>query len=231
MKVSFIIPCFNEVKTIREAIEEVKNLDVEKEIIVVDNCSTDGTQEVLKDMETSDLQIVYQEKNYGFGKSIQVASSLVTGDFIYIQFADLEYELKKCHEMLIIAIRENLDAVFGSRLSSRIMNESFFSIINKKPAFLATFITTFLINKWYNYQFTDIIGSKFYRTSSLKTVIPQTNGQGFDFELVSIMCKRKFKIKEIQVGYTPRKNPREKKIKPYHMINALWALIKVKWFG
>jgi len=231
VKISFIIPCYNEIKTIEKAIQQVRDLQINKEIIIIDNGSSDGTREVLESINSDDLQIVFQDKNYGFGKSIQVASSLVTGDFIYIQFADLEYELKKCHEMLIIAIRENLDAVFGSRLSSRIMNESFFSIINKKPAFLATFITTFLINKWYNYQFTDIIGSKFYRTSSLKTVIPQTNGQGFDFELVSIMCKRKFKIKEIQVGYTPRKNPREKKIKPYHMINALWALIKVKWFG
>jgi len=231
MKVSFIIPCFNEIKTIRQAIEEVKILDFEKEIIVVDNCSTDGTREALKDLETTDMQIVYQDKNYGFGRSIQIASSLATGDFIYIQFADLEYELNKCYKMLSIAVRDNLDAVFGSRLSSKIMNESFFITISKKPSFLATFITTYLINKWYDYQFTDIIGSKFYRTSSLRKVIPKTNGQGFDFELVSIMCKRKFRIKEIEVGYTPRNNPGEKKIKPYHMINALWALIKVRWLG
>jgi hypothetical protein len=63
----------------------------------------------------------------------------------------------------------------------------------------------------------------------LKKVIPKTNGQGFDFELVSIMCKRKFRIKEIEVGYTPRENPGDKKIKPYHMINALWAMLKVRF--
>jgi hypothetical protein len=65
---------------------------------------------------------------------------------------------------------------------------------------------------------------------SLKTVIPKTAGQGFDFELVSIMCKRQFRIKEMEVGYTPRKNTGEKKIKPYHMINAVWAMMKVKFF-
>ena len=230
MKLSFVLPCYNEVKTIQRAIEEVRSLQIEKEIIVIDNCSTDGTREILKEMESGDLQIVYQESNYGFGRSIQVGCSLVSGDFIYIQFADLEYELKKCYKMLEMAVNEDLDAVFGSRLRSRKEEESFFSIIKGKPAFLATVISTFLINRWYGYQFTDIIGSKFYRTMSLKTVIPKTAGQGFDFELVSIMCKRQFRIKEMEVGYTPRKNTGEKKIKPYHMINAVWAMMKVKFF-
>ncbi|MDP6592505.1 MAG: glycosyltransferase family 2 protein [Candidatus Poseidoniia archaeon] len=229
MKLSFIIPCYNEVKTIQRAIEEVRGLQIEKEIIIIDNCSTDGTREVLKDMESSDLRIVYQDRNYGFGRSIQVGSSLANAEFIYIQFSDLEYELNKCYEMLRIAIRDNLDAVFGSRLRSIRKKESFYSIIKEKPAFIATFITTFLINKWYGYNLTDIIGSKLYRTTSLKKVIPKTNGQGFDFELVSIMCKRKFRIKEIEVGYTPRENPGDKKIKPYHMINALWAMLKVRF--
>jgi|TARA_Y100000310_G_scaffold175839_1_gene175947 glycosyltransferase involved in cell wall biosynthesis len=229
VKLSFIIPCYNEVKTIQRAIEEVRGLQIEKEIIIIDNCSTDGTREVLKDMESSDLRIVYQDRNYGFGRSIQVGSSLANAEFIYIQFSDLEYELNKCYEMLRIAIRDNLDAVFGSRLRSIRKKESFYSIIKEKPAFIATFITTFLINKWYGYNLTDIIGSKLYRTTSLKKVIPKTNGQGFDFELVSIMCKRKFRIKEIEVGYTPRENPGDKKIKPYHMINALWAMLKVRF--
>ena len=230
MKLSFIIPCYNEVKTIQRAIEEVRGLQIEKEIIIIDNCSTDGTREVLKDMESSDLRIVYQDRNYGFGRSIQVGSSLANAEFIYIQFSDLEYELNKCYEMLRIAIRDNLDAVFGSRLRSIRKKESFYSIIKEKPAFIATFITTFLINKWYGYNLTDIIGSKLYRTTSLKKIIPKTNGQGFDFELVSIMCKRNFRINEIEVGYSPRKNPGDKKIKPYHMLNALWAMLKVRLF-
>lgn len=180
-------------------------------------------------MERNDLQIFYQDKNYGFGRSIQVGFNLAIGEYIYIQFADLEYELSKYQAMMDLASNENLDAVFGSRLYSR-TRESIFLIIREKPAFLATFFTTFLINKWYGYQFTDIIGSKFYRRSSIKSVIPETAGPGFDFELISIMCKRNFRIKEIEVGYTPRKNSGEKKIKPYHMINALWAMMKVKLF-
>ena len=231
MKLTFVLPCYNEVKTIQRAIEEVRSLQVEKEIIIIDNCSTDGTREILKSMESGDLQIVYQDKNYGFGRSIQVGSNLATGEFIYIQFADMEYELPKYQAMVDRASNENSDAVFGSRLKARRRKESFYSIIKQKPAFLATFITTFLINKWYGSNLTDIIGSKLYRTSSLKKVIPKTNGQGFDFELVSIMCKRNFRIKEIEVGYTPRENPDDKKIKPYHMINALWAMLKVRFLS
>ena len=229
MKISFIIPCYNEIKTIGKAIQQVRDLQINKEIIIIDNGSSDGTREVLESINSDDLQIVFQDKNYGFGKSIQVGSSLATGEFLYIQFADLEYELAKYQAMVDLASNENLDAVFGSRLKTRKGKESFYSIIKQKPAFLATCITTFLINKWYGYHFTDIIGSKFYRTTSLRKIIPQTVGQGFDFELVSLMCKRKYKIKEIQVGYIPRKNSKDKKIKPYHMINAFWAMLKVRF--
>lgn len=229
MKLTIIVTVYNEVKTIKQAIDDVMSLGADKEIIVIDNCSTDGTKEVLQNLNYNDIKIVYQDKNLGFGTSIQKGLSLAKGEYIYVQFSDLEYDYKICLSALKEADETGCDAVFGSRLKDIIKTRSIFSLLKEKPAYLATLITTYLINKWYGYQFTDVLGAKFYRTESLRKVIPKTRGMGFDFELVSLICKKGFNIKEIPVKYTPRARNKDKKIKPYHMLNALWAIFKVRY--
>ena len=228
MKLSIVVLVYNEHKTVRQAIDDVRSLDIEKEIIVVDNCSTDGTVEILKKLNYNDLQIIYQDKNYGVGQSYKTGLGMSQGEYLYIQFSDLEYDYTKCLEMLQLAESNKADAVFGSRLTGYLGFRAYLSLINKKPTFIASIVTTYLINKWYGYGLTDIIGSKLYNVNSLKKVIPMTRGMGFDFELVSRMCKSQYRIEEIAVDYTPRHNSKEKKIKPYHIINALWALLKVR---
>ncbi|MDI6839390.1 MAG: hypothetical protein QMD71_00815 [bacterium] len=131
--------------------------------------------------------------------------------------------------MIKLAESDNYDAVFGSRLMGR-ENLSYWELIKERPEYLATIISTFLINKWYNYNFTDIIGAKLYRTSSVRKMRFDTYGVGFDFEFVSKMCKSGFKIGELPIGYKPRLQKEGKKIKPYHMLHALVALFRVKFF-
>ena len=145
MKLTVIITVFNEKKTILAAIEAIKNISVEKQIIIVDNCSTDGTKELLKNLNDNSLQIVYQPENYGYGKSVITGMNLAKGKYLFVHYSDLEYDPICVYEMLELAEKENLDAVFGSRLFNR-SNESRLKIIKERPFNLGTIITTILTN-------------------------------------------------------------------------------------
>ncbi len=128
------------------------------------------------------------------------------------------------------AENEKLDAVFGSRLYTR-RNQSKWSIIWERPYYLAAIISTYLVNRWYKKKFTDVIGIKFYRTGIMKEIFPISNrGMGFDFEVVSKLSKRNYKIKEIPVKYDPRNANEGKKIKAFHSLPALLAMLKVRLF-
>jgi glycosyltransferase involved in cell wall biosynthesis len=226
MKLTIIVTVYNEKSTILEAIEQARKLDIDKEIIVIDNCSTDGTREILKALHDPCLIIVYQSKNYGYGGSVITGMNLAKGDYVYVHNSDLEYDPGCVYEMLKLCESENLDAVFGSRLFNR-KNDSRLKIIKERPFYLGTIITTSLANIFYGKDFSDIIGNRFYRVSALKSLDPKTSGVGFDFEVVSKLCKYGFRIKEVPVSYKPRSEG--KKIKVWDIIPAVFTMIKVKF--
>ena len=232
MKLTIIVTCFNEKATILKAIEEAKNLNIEKEIIVIDNCSTDGTREILKALNDDSIKIVFQPQNYGYGQSVRTGASLAKGEFIYVQYADLEYDIGSVYKMLALVEKENLDAIFGSRLykiKKNIISVSM--LIKERPYYLGTLITTFLINLFYGRRFTDIIGTRLYRTSSFKKIDIEASGMSFDFEVVSKLCKKGFSIKEMPVSYKARSAREGKKVKAMDIIPALAAIIRIKFFG
>ena len=231
---SFIIPVYNEVKTVKRAIQDILDLEIKnKEIIIIDNGSTDGSVDIIKSYESyEDIFIFLKKSNTGYGSSIKKAFEMSSGKYAYIQYADLEYDQKSCFEMYDEAEKKNLDVIFGSRFKHNIkINLEMMSIIKTKPSYLATFVCTFLINFFYKKDFKDIIGGKFYNLNSIRKININSNGQGFDFELVSKLCKFKFKIGEVFVNYIPRKNSSEKKIKFYHMFVALYQIFRVKLFN
>ena len=233
MSITFLIPVYNEIKTVKKAIEETINLNIpNKEVIIIDNGSTDGTPQIIKEYQHhKDIKIILQKKNLGFGNSIREGFLLSSKEFIYLQFGDLEYDISTSLEMLKITQEQNLDAMFGSRLKNL---KNFIELCKttfKNPAYLATLTTTSLINLFYNKNFTDIIGAKLYRKETIKDVLPKTSGQGFDFELVSLICKKNLKVNEIFIRYKPRENFSDKKIKFYHMFNAIYGILKVKLFS
>ena len=120
MKLTIVIGCFNEKLTIREVIEQAKEINLDKEIIVIDNCSTDGTREILESLKNDKaLKIILHSKNMGAGYSGLEGISLARGDFLYGPGADLEYKMEDVYKMLEKIENENLDAVFGSRLIER----------------------------------------------------------------------------------------------------------------
>ena len=232
MSITYLIPVFNEVKTVKKAIVETINLNVpDKEIIVIDNGSTDGTVEILKEFQDyENIKLILQEKNLGFGNSIREGFNKSSKEFIYLQFGDLEYDINTSLEMLKITRDQKIDAMFGSRLKNINNLTELCKTVFNNPAYLATLICTFLINFFYDKSFTDIIGAKLYRKETVKYVLPKTSGQGFDFELVSLLCKRNLQVKEIFIKYKPRENFSDKKIKFYHMFNAIFGILKIKFF-
>ena len=225
-KLTFVVLVWNEVNTIKKAIEDVKNIKYRnKEIIVIDNASTDGTKEILKKIKN--VKKIYRKKNLGAGKSCVTGIKKAKGNYVFIQFSDLEYDHHRSIDMLNYAINHDLDIVLGSRLKNK---KSYFKLIIKKPAYLATIFTTFLINIFYNKNFTDIIGAKLYKTKSVKKISCNSFHTGFDFEFISRACKKKLRIGEISIKYKPRKDWREKKIKFYNIFNAFYEIFKVKFF-
>jgi dolichol-phosphate mannosyltransferase len=232
MKLTVIVTVYNEVKTILRAIEDVKKLNMEKEIIVVDNCSTDGTRELLQKLKDDEITIVYQPKNYGYGQSVKTGARMATGEFIYVQYSDLEYDIECVERMLKLIEDKNLDAVFGSRLyGKRKTPASIIAVIRERPYYLGTLVTTFLTNLFYRKNFTDIIGTRCYRTSSFRKIDIESSGIAFDFEVVSKLCKSNFKIEETPVSYVPRSSRQGKKVKVLDIIPAVNAMFKVKFFG
>ena len=233
MSITFLIPVFNEVKTVKKAIEETISLNISnKEIIIIDNGSTDGTPEIIKDYKDHEnIKIILQKKNLGFGSSIREGFLQSSKEFIYLQFGDLEYDINTSLEMLKKTQEQNLDAMFGSRLKNLNNLTQVCKTTFNNPAYLATLICTFLINFLYNKNFTDIIGAKLYRKETVKHVLPKTSGQGFDFELVSFLCKRNLNVDEVFIKYKPRENFSDKKIKFYHMFNAIYGILKVKFLN
>jgi len=227
MKLTYLVTVYNEVKTVKKAIQQVIGIKYKnKEIIVIDNGSTDGSQKIIKRFKK--IKKILRKRNLGIGKTMEVGFKRATGDFIFIQYSDLEYDYKRSIYMMNYAIKNNLDIVLGSRLTNK--NISVLKIILYKPAYLATIICTFLINIFYKKNFTDIIGAKLYKKSSILKIPINSYKYGFDFEFLSRACKKKLEIDEVPIKYKPRKNFSEKKIKFYHMINALYEIFKVKFF-
>ncbi|MFH0855141.1 MAG: glycosyltransferase family 2 protein [Candidatus Omnitrophota bacterium] len=231
MKLTILISCFNEKATILKAIEEAKAVKADKEIIVIDNCSTDGTRQILESINAdSGIKIIFNARNMGAGYSGRQGIQLARGDYFYAPGADLEYKMADVCGMLQKAESENLDVVFGSRLLDK-KDVSRLRLIKQRPYWLGTIIATFLINVLFRKNFTDVIGTHLIKTGILKGLDCSSSGQSFIFELVSKFCKKSYKIGEINVWYKPRTHKEGKTIRALDMAPALLAIFRVKIFG
>jgi dolichol-phosphate mannosyltransferase len=225
IKITYLVMVYNEVKTVKKAIQDVIDIKYKnKEILVIDNGSTDGSQNVIRKFKN--IKKILRKKNLGAGKTIAEGIKKAKGNYIFIQFSDLEYDHLKSLDMLNYAIKNKLDIVLGSRLK----NKNIWKELLKKKSYLATIITTFAVNKFYDKNFTDIIGAKLYKTTEVRKIPINSYGPGFDWEFISRACKRNLKIGEVSIKYKPRFYQNEKKIKFYNIFNAIFELTKVKLF-
>lgn len=220
MRLSVIMPAFNERDTILTALERVKAVEIEKEIIIVDNCSTDGTRELLRHINDDDIRIIFQPENFGKGTSIRTAIPYCRGDYTIIQDADLEYDPQDWHKLVDLALEKHLDAVYGSRVLGG--PKAIYSHFYWGVRFL-----TFLTNLLFRANLTDVATAcKMVRTKVLKELELTCAGFDLDFELTDKLCKNGYGIVEVPISYHPRSFEEGKKIRAKDGLKALFTILR-----
>jgi len=215
IKISILIPCFNENNTINMIIDRViKSLEVYNftnyEIIIVDDFSNDGTREKLKKLSSQDkIKIFYHSKNLGKGAAIKTAIAHIVGDITIIQDADLEYDPFDYNKLLLPFFETDSDVVYGSRFlgGGKYVRIHFFW------HFLANKILTFICNLFINLNLTDMeTGYKVFKTSALKNIDLKENSFSFEPEVTIKFAKKKYKFYEVPISYNGRSYEEGKKI-------------------
>jgi len=223
MKLSVIIPVYNEKDTINKIIEKVRKVPIEKEIIIVDDGSTDGTQNILKNFNNKDIKVILKEKNEGKGMSIREGLKYVSGDIVVIQDADLEYEPMDFLKMIEVIEKNNASVVYGSRILGKGKKSSFFFYLGGR--FLSC-----IVNILYNAKITDEPTCyKMFRTDVIKKINLKCTGFEFCPEVTAKVRKMGYKIFEVPIHYIPRSIKEGKKIRLKDGIIATWTLIKYKF--
>ena len=225
MKLSVIICVYNELETILEVLNRVRLVNLgpqwEKEIIVVDNCSTDGTRELLQAITGDGVQVIYQHANLGKGNSVRKAIPLCTGDFTITQDADLEYHPRQYAVLLRKAMDNDLDVVYGSRVLSG--KRYHYYTIN----YWAVRVLTWLTNILFGACYTDVATNyKLVRTSILKSLHLTCSGFDLDFELSNKLAQATNKIAEVDIDYVPRTYRQGKKIGAWDGMRALSVILR-----
>ncbi len=228
MKLSIIIPTYNEESTIGRLIEwiEKTNIGIEKEVIIVDDGSYDKTPEILKSLEKKHIFILLtHSKNKGKGAAIQTALKEVSGDIVIIQDADLETNPDSYSKLIKPIINGKSNVVYGVRI--RFFKKLSLSL---KIYFLGGKFLTMLANFLFKCFLSDInTPCKLLETKTLKEIDIQSNGFDVDLEITAKILKRKHHLIEIPIPYFPREIKDGKKIRPKDGLAGAWALIKYRF--
>ena len=227
MKLSVIVCVYNEINTIEEILKKIDNVDLpsdfEKEIIIIDNNSTDGTREFLNKLKIANkYKVIFQKKNYGKGNSIITGINEATGTLTVFQDADLEYEPNNYSKLIEYLEKNNLDAVFGSRIMHD--EDYFYYKLNR----FAVINLTKIINFLFKGSFTDVATNhKLIKTNVLKQLNLKSKGFNLDFEISLKLLKYGFNCGEIPIKYFPRTYKEGKKI---NFFDAIKSLIIILYF-
>ena len=206
-KLSVIIPVYNEKGTILEIIDRVKRVKFPKEIVIVDDHSTDGTRDLLNHLYDPEIHVILHDQNKGKGAAIRTALEQVRGDVVLIQDADLEYDPQDYPALLEPILKGLAEVVYGSRFLGAPHRVLLFW------HYLGNLIFTFLTNVLYNINLTDM-GTcyKVFKTSLLKSLKLKSNRFGFEPEVTAKVCKAKVRIFEVPISYSGRTYAEGKKI-------------------
>lgn len=230
-KLSIIVPVYNERNTILAILAKLDKVDfssVEKEIVVVDDGSTDGTRDILKNLEGK-YKIFFQNKNYGKGMALRRGFKEATGDFIVVQDADLEYNPDDLKKMLQEIQKPGAQVVYGSRR----LHHNYFTERHSGHIFaLGGIFLTWLTNLLYGTRITDESTCyKMFKTDLLKSIDLKCERFEFCPEVTAKIAKRGIKIYEVPISYNPRRSDEGKKINWKDGLEAIWTLIKYKFYG
>jgi len=227
MKLSVVIPVYNEKTTIMEVLGRVRRADLSKEIIIVDDCSTDGTREILQALPTSaDLKIILLPRNSGKGAALRSGFAAVSGDIVVIQDADLEYDPAEYGNLIQPILANKADVVFGSRFLGGPHRVLLFwhSVGN--------WILTTLSNMLTDLNLTDMETCyKVFRAEVLKKITLRENRFGFEPEFTAKVSKARCRIYEVPISYSGRDYSEGKKIGWKDGVAAIYFIFKYRFFS
>jgi len=226
---SVIIPVYNEEKTILKIIDMVKKVEIKhmkKEIIVVDDCSKDGTREVLQRLKDKPVKIVFHDKNGGKGKALKTGIRHSTGNFIIFQDADFEYDPNDYKIIIKALVKDNVDFVLGERKFPRL-----FSKEDKVPAHtLANKLISLVGNMLYFTHLKDWEPCyKAFKSKILKSISVSSDNFDYDLELMAKLFRKGYKYKTVRISYNPRTKKEGKKMRYKDGVTAILALVKYRF--
>ncbi len=225
MKLSIVIPVYNERASIKDVVHRVEAVDYDKEIILIDDCSTDGSREILEEYkDRSGFHVLFHARNRGKGAALRTGFSHATGDVIVIQDADLEYDPTDYPVLLKPIIDGRADVVYGSRFLGGPHRVLFYwhSVGNK-------FLTT-LSNMFTNLNLTDMeTGYKVFSKKVIDSITLKCDRFGFEPEITSKIARKNFRVYEVPISYSGRDYSEGKKITWKDGMAALWFIIRFRF--
>ena len=228
-KLSIVIPCYNEKETILALLKKVEAADigdVEKEIIVVDDCSTDGTRELLRSNGIAH-KVILHERNSGKGAALRTGFEQITGDVVIVQDADLEYDPNDYRKLIEPILKGEAQVIYGSRYHYRREDGRSSGTL----FFYGGQVVTWFTNILYGSHLTDEPTCyKVFSAELLKSIPLQCTRFEFCPEVTAKILKRGIKIKELPISYYPRTTEQGKKINWRDGVEAIWTLVRFRFF-
>ena len=228
LKLSVIIPVFNEKKSIEIVVNKILNLNLCYEIIIVDDCSTDGSTEKIKNYESNPIiKCIFHKKNSGKGSALQSGIKEASGDFILFQDADLEYDPEEYPKLIEPFKNTDADIVYGSRfLGGKYVRIHFFW------HYLANKLLTLLTNIVTNLNLSDMeTGFKLFKAKAIKSITLKENSFGIEPEITVKLAKQKLVFYEVPVSYSGRSYEEGKKITLKDAFIAVYCIVRYKFFN
>ncbi len=225
MKLSVIVPVYNEKRTIELLLEKVRAVPIEKEIIVVDGNSYDGTKELLRKQETRpDIRIIYQAQRMGRGNALKQGLKIATGDIVIFQDADLELDPNDYPNLIAPIEAGNATVVFGSRFLQNKPNMGFLQYWGNE-------VITWMVNLLYGTRLTDVETCyQVFKRDAIADLNIRNNDFAFTVELAVKLIKKGLRIQEIPITYIPRGRTEGKKVYWKDGFVSLYTLIKYRFF-